>query len=170
MKTLKNVMTEGLLRGQDATLTAGDKYIERFGFKYRLENIWIWSDRPNDDDDIFDIDKLIKLTKGMHANDKLEEGRRKGHIPDHIYYMGIFIDNLNRNELTIGDNNICILNNNDKLVKSFGIALKKILIDEDIFILNKKVVKVWTNSSKSVSIYFERNSSEWMEFEYKFVE
>ena len=166
MKTLRG-MCEGLLAGQGATLTAGDKYMERFGFKYKLRAVY--SDRPNDDVDIFDIDKLIKLTKGMHANDKLEEGRRKGYIPDHIYYMGVFIDNLNRNELTIGDNNLCGLNRNDKLIKSFNEALKKILIDEDIFILSKKVVKVWPNS-KSLSIYFERTASEWMEFEYEFVE
>lgn len=166
MKTLRD-MCEGLLAGQGATLTAGDKYMERFGFKYKLKNIW--SDRPNDDVDIFDVDKLIKLTKGMHGNDKLEEARRKGHLPDHTYYMGLFIDNLNRNELTIGDNNLCCLDRNDKSVKSFGEALKKILIDEDIFILSKKIVKVWPNS-KSLSIYFERNTREWVEFEYEFVD
>ena len=165
MKDLKEILEASMLDIED-TLVAGDKYTERFEFKYKLKNIW--SDRPNDDVDIFDIDKLIKLTKGMYVNDKLKEGRRKGYLPDHVYYMGIFIDNLNRDELTIGDNNLCDLNRLDKLIKSFNEALKKILIDEDIFISSKKIVKVWPNS-KSLSIYFERNSSEWMEFEYEFV-
>lgn len=166
MRNLKDILLEASILDIDDTLTAGDKYVERFGAMYKLKNIW--SDRPNDDIDIFDIGKLIKLTKGMYVNDTLKEARRKGYLSDHTYYMGVFIDNLNRNELTIGDNNLCGLNRNDALIKSFNEALKKILIDEDIFILSKKVVKVWPNS-KSVSIYFERNASEWMEFEYEFV-
>lgn len=165
MKDLKTLLETSMLDIED-TLAAGDKFVERFGAMYKLKNIW--SDRPNDDVEIFDIDKLIKLTKGMYVNDTLKKARRKGYVPDHIYYIGIFIDNLNRKELTIDDHNLCGLDRNDKLVKSFSAALKKILIDEDIFILSKKVVKVWPNF-KSLSIYFERNASEWMEFEYEFV-
>lgn len=167
MKDLKNILLEASMLDIEDTLASGDKYAESFGAMYKLKNIY--SDRIVDEIKIFDIDKLIKITKDMYVSKFLKEQYKKENIQDYMYYMGIFIDNLNRKELKIDDNNICNLNRNDKLIKSFEETLKNILIDEDIFI-GKKFVKVWTNSNKSVSIYFELNDREWVEFEYTFVE
>lgn len=171
MKTLKEYVNEGLLAGQDATLSDGDEYAKRyesFGFKYKLTYIFTSS---SENQDGIDTHKLQKLTKDMYINDRLNELCKEFCITPQLYFLAIYIDNISRTELKMDDKkNLCHLRSDDKRVKSFSENLQKILIDKGIFTSNNIHIQTYITGARNLMIHIDGAHTEWIEFEYKFEE
>lgn len=167
MKTLKEYVNEGLLAGQDKTMSDGDEYAKRyetFGFKYKLKNIFTTS---SVDFNWIDTYELQKLTKDMYVNDSIKELCKKPWMTRQLYHLATYIDNISRTELKMDDNkNLCHLRSYDKQIKSFSENLQKILIDKGILTSNNIHITTYITGARNLMIHIDGAHAEWIEFEY----
>lgn len=167
MKTLKEYVNEGLLAGQNATMTDGDEYAKRyetFGFKYKLKNIFTTS---SVDFNWVDTYKLPKLTKDMYLSDRLKELCKESWMTPPLCRLALYIDNISRTELKMDDNkNLCHLRSDDKRIKSFSENLQKILIDKGILTSNNIHIQTYITGARNLMIHIDDAHAEWIEFEY----
>ena len=137
MKSLKEIMLEASILDIEGTLEEGDEYAKRmgaFGFKYKLKNIFTTT---RNELDCFDTHKLQQLTKDMYVNDRIKEIVQTPWVTKQMYYLAIFIDNIARRDLKIGNKNLCSFGSLTKQMESFNNNLKDILSKEGIFISDK---------------------------------
>jgi hypothetical protein len=170
MKNLKELLEASLL-DIDGTLHDGDEYAKRyetFGFKYKLTYIFTSS---SENQDWIDTYKLQKLTKDMYVNNRLNELCKEFCITPQLYFLAIYIDNISRTELKMDDKkNLCHLRSDDKRVKSFSENLQKILIDSGILKSKNGYIQTYITGARNLMIHIDGVHTEWIEFEYKFVE
>lgn len=176
MKNLKDVLEASIL-DIDGTLYDGDEYAKRmgtFGFKYKLKNIFTTT---RNELDCFDTYELQKLTKDMYVNDSIKEIVKKPWVTRQMYYLAIFIDNIARRDLKIGNNNLSLFLT--KQIESFNDNLEEIMTKAGIFVSNRKYVFSWGVKPTGFHIHFEgdktttkngNDDTDWIEFEYEFVE
>ena len=178
MKNLKELLEASIL-DIEGSLEEGDKYAKRmdtFGFKYKLRNIFTTT---RNELDCFDTYELQKLTKDMFVNDRIKEIVQTPWVTRQMYYLAIFIDNIARRDLKIGNKNLCSFGSLTKQMESFNNNLKDILSKKDIFISDRKYVYSWGVRPNKFYIHFEgdqtttkngNDNTDWIEFEYIFEE
>ena len=179
MKSIYEYIEEGLLAGQDETLKNGDEYVKQmgtFGFKYKLRNIF---STTSNELDCFDTHKLQKLTKNMYVNNRIKEIVKESWVTRQMYYLAIFIDNIARRDLKIGNKNLCTFGSLTKQLQAFNADLKDILTKEGVFISDRKHIFSWGVGRNRFYIHFEgdltttkdgNDDTDWIEFEYDFEE
>ena len=179
MKSIYEYIKEGLLAGQDETLKNGDEYAKQmgtFGFKYKLRNIFTTT---RNELDCFDTHELHKLTKDMYVNDHIKEIAQTPWVTKQMYYLAIFIDNIARRDLKIGNKNLSSFGSLTKQIESFNDNLKDILTKEGVFISDRKYIFSWGVKPTRFHIHFEgdqtttkygSDDTDWIEFEYIFEE
>lgn len=179
MKNLKDTLLESSVLDIDGTLSDGDEYAKRmdtFGFKYKLRNIFTTT---RNEFECFDTYKLQKLTKDMYVNNRIKEIVKEPWVTRQMYYLAIFIDNIARSDLKIGNKNLSSFGSLTKQIESFNDNLKEIMTKAGVFVSNRKYIFSWGVKPTRFHIHFEgdqtttnngSDNTDWIEFEYIFEE